>query len=75
MRQTYVDPSQFDTYFFSAQEQFNTLVETLMSVEVLTQAHDKTEQWLLAEGHELLRRLFQGYFDLHTESEEVNREQ
>ena len=69
MKQTYADPTQFDTYFFSAQEQFNTLIKTLMSVEVLTQAHDKTEQWLLAEGHELLRRLFQGYLDLHTESE------
>ncbi len=50
-------------------KQFVILIDRLRSTETLTQEHGEVEQLICSEGNELLRRLFQAYFDLKAEQE------
>ena len=49
--------------FAPAREQFEQIVKALQEDEKLGMTHGEVEEWLLDEGHELLRRLFQGHLD------------
>jgi hypothetical protein len=50
--------------FSAAREHFNLLIDCLSSEETASAAHGDVEQLIKDEGIEVLRRLFQGYFDL-----------
>lgn len=55
--------SQEQHFFAEAREQFEEIIEKLMSEELQDMTHSEAEQFLKKEGMELLRRLFQGYLD------------
>ncbi len=49
--------------FSAAREQFETIVGTLISDEMLLAEHGDVEKYLFRDGFELLRTLLQGYMD------------
>jgi hypothetical protein len=49
--------------FASAREQFSFLIKQLVSQEKSQSEHGDIETFLNVEGNELIRRMFQGYFD------------
>lgn len=59
-----------NSFFSSAQEQLDLMIKYLDSSSIEGCDHGKIEQYINEEGHELLRRLFQGHLDSKAESEE-----
>ena len=57
--------------FQAATEQFQAMIETLLSAAMSRSEHGEIETFLHCEGQELLRRLFQGYLDRRSEDEVV----
>jgi len=57
------------TVFTMANEQYETLLNTIRSPEYQSLEHGEVEQFVYREGTELLRRLFQGHLDLRAANE------
>ena len=55
--------------FSAAREQFEMIVGALQSDEMMAAEHGDVEQFLFADGFELLRRLFQGHLDRRAAAE------
>lgn len=62
MKQAYTSVGGIEE-FQAAREQFAKSMEHLQSAQALGQQHEEVEQWLWAEGMELLRRMFQAHLD------------
>ena len=56
--------------FTLAVEQFQQIVTSLRSSELLELEHGEVEAWLHSEGMELLRQLLQGHFDVRAKHEQ-----
>lgn len=56
--------------FTLAVEQFQQMVTSLRSSELLELEHGQVEAWLHSEGMELLRQLLQGHFDVRAKHEQ-----
>lgn len=56
--------------FSAAKEQFEHLIDTLTSSEMMNAPHGDIEQFLFEDGFELLRRLLQGHLDLRSAAEQ-----
>ena len=69
MSESYADLMKTESHFSEAVKQFDSMIKRLSSTELLDQAHGEVEQWLSVEGNELLRRLYQAYFDQQSEQE------
>lgn len=55
--------------FQAAQEQFQTMIEALLSAAMARCEHGEIESYRHCEGVELLRQLFQGYLDRRSQAE------
>lgn len=49
--------------FSAAREQFETIIDALVSGEMMVAQHGDVEKYVFTDGIELLRRLFQGHLD------------
>ena len=72
MRQIYSFSQGFEE-FFSANQQFEHLIHRLRSQETSRMEHGEIEALVEQEGHELTRRLLQGYLD-HRSSQKARNE-
>lgn len=59
-----------ESYFTDATDHFNTLVTELQSEALAQMEHGDIEQHIHQQGHEVMRWLLQGYFDLLAANEE-----
>lgn len=59
--------------FASAREQFGFILNELVSEEKSHSEHGDVEKFLDQEGNELIRRMFQGYFDMRANKEIKHR--
>ena len=57
------------SFFFSAQEQLEQLIQQLQSEHYITSEHGDVEEYIRNDGQELLRRLLQGWLDLKAANE------
>lgn len=61
------------SFYASAVEQLEYMINHLSSPCTDSSEHGEVEQYINQEGHELMRRLFQGYLDNKAEHEERRR--
>ena len=71
MNIAYLNSSEF-SFFTNAREQLEQMITQLQSEQQANSEHGDVEQYINIQGHELLRRLLQGYLDL-TAKDEPNR--
>jgi hypothetical protein len=68
MNIAYVNSLDF-LFFSDAKEQFDLIISQLQSEDQASSEHGKIEQYINLQGHELMRRLFQGYLDMKAANE------
>ena len=71
MQKSYAGLACNDTYFFEAEQQFESLIEQVSNQSALKQELGAIENLLQSEGMELLRCLLQGHSDLRAAQEKV----
>ncbi len=69
MNIAYLNTTDF-SFFSDAQEQLERLIEQLKSEHRSESEHGEIESFINKEGHEIMRRLLQGWLDLKAEKEE-----
>jgi hypothetical protein len=75
MTVSYIKAIQTENFeeFESAREQFGFILNELVSVKKAHSEHGDIELFLDEEGNELIRRMFQGYFDMRANKEIKHR--
>ena len=69
MNLAYLNSNDF-SFFSDAQEQLDMLIEQLKSEHRAESEHGDIENFINKEGHEIMRRLLQGWLDLKADKEE-----
>ena len=72
MKLAYLNSTDF-SFFSDAQEQLDLLIEQLKSEHHTESEHGDIENFINKEGHEIMRRLLQGWLDLKADKEKKKK--
>ena len=72
MNIAYLNSNEF-SFFSGAQEQLDFLIKQLQSEYHEKNEHGQIEHFINQEGHEIMRRLLQGWLDLKADKEEKKK--